>query len=94
VQASEADIFKSWNLGSFLNKNSLAVKVGKDWIRDYWTPPQEGFTNLKFEGASKGNLVLDGVGGVFMNHKWETLLLHATNLGITSNNAAELAGLG
>jgi hypothetical protein len=94
VEASEADIFKSWNLGFCLNKNSLVVKVAKDHIQDYWTPPQEGFIKLNFDGASKGNPGSNGVGGVFSNHKGETLLLYATNLGIRSNNAVEIAGLG
>jgi hypothetical protein len=53
--------------------------------------PQEGFIKLNFDGVSKGNPGPIGAGWVFRNHKGETLLLYATNLGISSKNTAKLA---
>jgi ribonuclease HI len=55
--------------------------------------PQEGFVKLNFDKASKGNPGPAGVGGIFRNHQGETLLLYASSLGISTNNATKLAGL-
>jgi hypothetical protein len=57
LEAFEVAIFKSWNLGSCLNKNSLALKVGRTRIQEHWTPPQEGFIKLNFDGTPKEILV-------------------------------------
>jgi hypothetical protein len=89
----KATIFKNWHLESCLNQNYLVLKVWKTRIHDEWIHPKEGFIKLNFDDASKGNIDLTGVGGVFRNHKGEVILVYVSNIGISMNNTLELAGL-
>jgi ribonuclease HI len=51
------------------------------------------FIKLNFDGASKGNPSAAGYGVVFRNHHGHIILINASSLGHSTNNAAELLGL-
>lgn len=48
---------------------------------------------LNFDGASKGNPGNSGFGGLFRNHKGDSLLSFLGSKGWDTNNSVELEGL-
>jgi ribonuclease HI len=56
-------------------------------------PLPQGFIKLNFDGASKGNPGLVGLGGVFRNEEGKILKAYARKLGFNNNNAAKLLAL-
>jgi len=58
-----------------------------------WTPPQEGFLKLHFDGSSKGNLEKASAGGVIRDSSGKIICLYVVSIGNTTNNAAEFGVL-
>lgn len=83
------------NRGFHLLTKTLHVKLPqpKASIPDSWAPPAPRFLKLNFDGASKGNLGLRRIGGVFRNKDGEIEHVFAESIGITTNNVAELQEL-
>ena len=48
---------------------------------------------MNFDGASKGNPSLEGLGGIFKDHKGIILRVYAVGIGIATNNDMELREL-
>jgi ribonuclease HI len=65
-------------------KNSEARKNCK------WSPPPPGWYKLNFDGASRGNPGLSGIGCIINNEDGQWLLKRAKLINPTSNNLAEL----
>lgn len=53
----------------------------------------EGWFKLNIDGASKSNPGAAGIGGVIMNHKGDFIAAFAKNIGIATNNKAEVWAL-
>jgi hypothetical protein len=58
-----------------------------------WDPPPSGFMKLNFDRASRGNLGLGGVGGIFRDAQGEIIIMYIVRLGHTTNNGEEMEGL-
>eukprot|EP00253_Pinus_taeda_P022878 PITA_22878 len=58
-----------------------------------WHRPPVGFLKLNFNGASRGNPELAGIGGVIRNHNGEILYIYSQALGEGTNNEMEFAAL-
>ncbi|XP_057817988.2 uncharacterized protein LOC131031006 [Cryptomeria japonica] len=56
-------------------------------------PPKDGWFKLNFDGASRGNLGISGIGYCIHNSKREEIAILASPMGISSNNEAELRAL-
>lgn len=56
-------------------------------------PPNDGWVKLNFDGASRGNPGIAGIGCCIHNSKGEEIFALAYPLGICSNNEAELRAL-
>jgi len=46
-----------------------------------WSRPPEGFLKLNFDGASRGNPSLAGIGGIIWNHEGKILHIYSKALG-------------
>lgn len=57
-----------------------------------WSNPSERTIKFNFDGASKGNPVFAGTGGVFSGHQGNIIQVHSF-LGNTTNNQAEVEAL-
>lgn len=55
-----------------------------------WTPPPQDWIKLNFDGASRGNPGIAGLGFILRDHKGQWLAQRAKPLGHTTNNLAEL----
>ncbi|CAA3004526.1 Hypothetical predicted protein, partial [Olea europaea subsp. europaea] len=53
---------------------------------NYFTTPSKGFVKLSFDGASKGNSRLVGLGGIFGDFKSNTKLIYVEHCEVASNN--------
>lgn len=62
-------------------------------LRISWEPPPLGWFKLNIDGASLNNPGMAGIGGVIRNHKGEFVAAFAKNIGIATNNKAELWAL-
>ncbi|XP_059064730.1 uncharacterized protein LOC131856816 [Cryptomeria japonica] len=69
--------------GDALNKRKLAS----------WKPPLLGKFKLNFDGASRGNPGLAGVGMVIVNHHTHIIHARCHAIGIQSNNFVEFKAL-
>eukprot|EP00253_Pinus_taeda_P011321 PITA_11321 len=58
-----------------------------------WHKPPAGFLKLNFDGASRGNPGLAGIGGVIRNHRGEILYIYSQALGEATNNEMEFAAM-
>jgi ribonuclease HI len=58
-----------------------------------WKPPPAGSLKLNFDGASKGNPGMTGMGGVIRDSDGNIIWLYAGSLGNSTNNAAEFRAL-
>lgn len=58
-----------------------------------WNCPLEGGLKLNFDGASRGNPSLAGIGGVIRNQAGEILHIYCKGLGEITNNEMEFAVL-
>ena len=61
--------------------------------RQHFTTPLEGFINLSFDGASKGNPGLVGLGWLFHDSGAKSHLIYVNHCGYTSNNEAEFVAV-
>lgn len=66
-----------------INKNISAEKAS-------WQPPSHGFLKFNIDGASKGNLVEAGYGGVMRDEEGKIQIIFHSYLGKATNNMAEL----
>lgn len=55
--------------------------------------PPQGFTKLNFDGASKGNPDLAGLGGLIWDTEGKNLKVFVAACGTTTNNVADFLGL-
>ena len=60
----------------------------------HFTLPGEGFIKLNFDGASKGNPRVAGLGGIFRDNLENTWLICVDSCGIISNNEVEFTTVG
>jgi len=58
-----------------------------------WSRPPVGFLKLNFDGASRGNPGLAGIGGVIRNHEGEILHIYSKALREGTNNEMEFAAM-
>eukprot|EP00253_Pinus_taeda_P020218 PITA_20218 len=58
-----------------------------------WSPPAPNSFKLKFDGVTKGNPGPVGYGGVFRDEMGTIRHIYHGNIGIDTNNAAELEGI-
>lgn len=61
--------------------------------QDIWTLPTFNTFKLNFDGASRQNPGMAGYGGVVRDHTGAIHLIYHGNLGVNTNNAAELIAL-
>jgi ribonuclease HI len=54
-----------------------------------WIPPEEGWVKLNFDGASRGNPGVAGIGGIIRNWKGEIISKFSQPIKPTTNNMAE-----
>ncbi|KAH9312988.1 hypothetical protein KI387_028023, partial [Taxus chinensis] len=88
VLECEQNIIRNWNLIYDPQPKNPNPREGVKW-----TPPRGGFLKLNFDGAAKGNPGKAGGGGVFRDDEGKFLLAYFFNLGIQSNNVAEVVAL-
>jgi hypothetical protein len=91
--SSEPIILQYWKIPPAQNPTPSPFSLSLQSIPSIWTPPEDSFIKLNFDGASKGNPRATGYGVIFQNHQGHILLINARILGHTMNNAAELWGL-
>lgn len=58
-----------------------------------WNYPPVGWLKLNFDGASRGNPGMAGIGGIIRNHKGDILHIYCKALGEGTNNEMEFAAL-
>jgi hypothetical protein len=58
-----------------------------------WTPPLLGFLKLNFDGVTKGNPGVAGMGGVIRDSGGNIIRLYAGSMGNSTNNATEFGAL-
>lgn len=58
-----------------------------------WKCPPVGGLKLNFDGASRGNPGMAGIGGIIRNHEGEILHIYCRDLGEGMNNEMEFAAL-
>eukprot|EP00253_Pinus_taeda_P022158 PITA_22158 len=58
-----------------------------------WQLPPEACLKLNFDGASRGNPGIAGIGGAIRNHKGDIIHIFCRSLGECTNNEAEFAAL-
>lgn len=86
----------SYQLSSYLEEkhlysnNSINKIVTKSKISLKWELPPEGWYKLNIDGASKSNLGIAGFSGAIRNQKGEIIAAYVKNIGITTNNKAEV----
>jgi hypothetical protein len=56
------EILKNWKLISIPNILSLTNTLKKDRLSVKWQPPNQGVIKLNFDGASRGNPGMSGIG--------------------------------
>jgi ribonuclease HI len=74
----------------FLRRHPLAPTTN---YPSNWSPPPTSFVKLNFDGASKGNPSLAGLGGVFRDHQGQILRTYSKGQGIATNNKVKLGAL-
>jgi len=90
---NEKSILDNWqlHLPQDLPKNSPSKSSNKD--KSLWIAPPKHSYKLNFDGASKGNPGVAGFGGILRNHDGIPLQVYFGNIGLDTNNSAELEGL-
>eukprot|EP00253_Pinus_taeda_P012787 PITA_12787 len=58
-----------------------------------WQLPPEACLKLNFDGASRGNPGIAGIGGAIRNHKGDIIHIFCRSLGECTNNEAEFAAM-
>lgn len=58
-----------------------------------WNRPPVGFLKLNFDGASRGNPGLAGIGGIIRNNVGEILHIYSKSLGEGTNNQMEFVAM-
>eukprot|EP00253_Pinus_taeda_P013888 PITA_13888 len=58
-----------------------------------WQLPPEACLKLNFDGASRGNPGIAGIGGVIRNHRGDIIHIFCRSLGECTNNEAEFAAM-
>eukprot|EP00253_Pinus_taeda_P023451 PITA_23451 len=58
-----------------------------------WQPPPEACLKLNFDGASRGNPGIAGIGGVIRNHRGDIIHIFCRSMGECTNNEAEFAAM-
>lgn len=58
-----------------------------------WQPPPDACLKLNFDGASRGNPGIAGIGGVIRNHQGNIIHIFYRSLGECTNNEAEFAAM-
>jgi hypothetical protein len=61
---AESSITRNWKLSHGDGTPPPLSLNPKPNIRDKWDPPPENHIKMNFDSASKGNMVLSGVGGI------------------------------
>jgi len=78
-----------------LSPNMISLSLWKILVslvvfpQHFYAPPKY-FSRLSFDGASKGNPVIDGFGGLFLDSQKRTKLVFAVDFGFVTNNEVEL----
>ena len=91
--AKEKSILENWNFHLPQSMISKRQSQSHTINKSAWLPPLQHSFKLNFDGASKGNPGTAGFGGIFRNHKGDSLLIFYGNIGWDTNNSAELEGL-
>ena len=87
----EAQILEVLNLKlEMLSHGLWKFRPPNQSSQEQWTPPQQGFLKLNYDGASKGNPGQAGAGGLFRNSQEIVCRFYAFDLGHATNNEAEL----
>lgn len=82
-----------WN-----QRHSFNIRINKankitSIVHLKWEPPPVGWFKVNIDGASIKNPGMAGIGAVIRNHKGEFVAALAKNIGIATNNTAELWAL-
>jgi len=93
VTPSESIILKAWYIWLPLDKGLFKPIQPSVAIPDSWSHTPLPLLKLNFDGASKGNPSLAGIGGAFRNHLGDILHIFSESMGINTNNVAELQAL-
>lgn len=95
TKASTGDlqILKTFNLdkGTFAAPVNCQQEINITLI--IWKRPPSGFLKLNFDGASRGNPGLTGIGGILRNSEGEIQYIYSRALGEGTNNEMEFAAL-
>jgi len=54
-----------------------------------FSSPSQGFLKLKFDISSKGNLGLNGLGGILRNERGKVVKIYAASCDNSSNNVVD-----
>ena len=65
-------------------------RICKPSSPNLWSPPPDQVFKLKFDGACQGNPEAAGYGGVFQDHNGRIITMYMGEIGIDTNNSAEL----
>ena len=62
-------------------------------VREKYIMPQQGFLKLNYDGASKGNPIQAGAGGICWDFRGQFKRIYAIELGYASNNEVEITAV-
>ena len=91
--ARDLRILKIFRLEGTSNITVPRHKTQPSSQNDKWQHPPEGGLKLNFDGASRGNPGMAGIGGVLRNQHGEILHIYFKALGESTNNEMEFAAL-
>eukprot|EP00253_Pinus_taeda_P009771 PITA_09771 len=91
--AQDLQILKNFRLEGTSNIIVPKHRIQPPSQNDKWQCPPEGGLKLNFDGASRGNPSMAGIGGVLRNQHGEILHIYYKALGESTNNEMEFAAL-
>ncbi|KAH9304263.1 hypothetical protein KI387_008667, partial [Taxus chinensis] len=80
-----------WQISSgMLSADDLQILQGnKENLFGVWRPPEEGWIQLNFDGASRDNPSKAGCGCIFRDFKCQLILALVVDCGVSSNNVED-----
>lgn len=84
---------KIWHQRDSHSINRDGSSQNKTLIQIKWEPPPEGAFKLNIDGAARSNPGEAGIGGIIRDHKGNMISAFSKNIGIASNNKAEVWAL-
>lgn len=93
VSNRDLQILKAFNLDNRMSVATMNRQQEMSITLSIWKRPPSGFLKLNFDGASRGNPGMAGIGGIIRNNAREIQHIYNRALGEETNNEMEFAAM-